>query len=571
MAEWKELYWEDGTGKELLIACDSGDLRNSDIIGEKFSLEEAVCDEKSLRFGGCIASTLKITIINTGKSYKGVKMVVREILNGDTENPFTFGTYTVDSDKLSSDRQSRELVAYDRMRDITSGDMTEWYNGLFFPLTVKKLRDAFFAYWNLKQQDVVLPNDNVYVMKNNNAAGVFGGDIIKDICEINGCFGRIGRSGVFEYVFLPADSADLGRNRYISETHEDFETPYYNQLIISQSTSESDYYHGSGKNTYLLTTRILQFTKEGTAAVADRMFRIISGISYVPVNIKAIGNPCVECGSRINISTKESRISSYVFGRQLTGVHALKDTIEARGLASYERKPGTKDKILQAINGQISELKGSYYYMYVFTNAGAISVDSAERKTISDMEFTAYKTGNVFFNLEASIDVDTEVNETDETVTFNDTEITVTYIINDVETAEYHPTETYMDGKHILRLMYYLMVESNTVTHLVVRIRVTGGRVNIGKNCIKATIFGQGLNADQNNDGNIRIEQVLPTMQTGRPGGVSVAAVGSRLDITSQIPAPADITEMIPMIAVAGPGMVQVTGITDTVTTGGLE
>ena len=56
--EWKDLFWEDGIKKDLVISYGDGELKNSDIKEESISLEESICTEKSLRFGGCNASKL---------------------------------------------------------------------------------------------------------------------------------------------------------------------------------------------------------------------------------------------------------------------------------------------------------------------------------------------------------------------------------------------------------------------------------------------------------------------------------------------------------------------------------
>ena len=64
--------------------------------------------------------------------------------------------------------------------------------------------------------------------------------------------------------------------------------------------------------------------------------------------------------------------------------------------------------------------------------------------------------------------------------------------INESEEV-YHPQETWVDGKHILHLLYYLSVIGARTINFVATLNMSGGSVNIGIGQIQSSIRGQGL------------------------------------------------------------------------------
>ena len=72
-------------------------------------------------------------------------------VNGHTDTPFIFGKYRVVSDKPTDDKRYRNVTAYDAIYDIGESEVSSWYNGLKFPLTLKQFRDSFFSYFGVEQ------------------------------------------------------------------------------------------------------------------------------------------------------------------------------------------------------------------------------------------------------------------------------------------------------------------------------------------------------------------------------------------------------------------------------------
>lgn len=379
--ELKELYYQTSIDKQLVIAYDGGEITNADIDSESMELEESLCSENRLTFGCCEASIFKIRVRNHVMPLKGKRLTVKEYLNGDKKNMFVFGTYTVDSDKPEANRTYRDIIAYDDMYRIINTDVSDWYNSLTFPMTLKQFRNSFFAWFGIIQEETVLVNDGMRVEETIKPSELSGSVVITCICEINGCFGHIGRDGKFQYVFLPeienmvypkndlypqerlfpadGQSERYGQGRYIKCTYEDFKTPVISKLQIRQEENDIGSIVGSGKETYVVEDNFLCYGKNAAdlQAIAQNMFSVISKVSsYYPYNCTAIGNPCVNLGEVVNIYETKMFIESYMLHRVLNGVQALKDTLEAKGSDSYGEDVNSVNKSIIQLKGKVNLL-----------------------------------------------------------------------------------------------------------------------------------------------------------------------------------------------------------------------
>ena len=135
---------------------------------------------------------------------------------------------------------------------------------------------------------------------------------------------------------------------------------------------------------------------------------------------------------------------------------------------------------------------------YTFTNASDIEIGDGANVPIINLRFASVKPTRVIFHAEIALTAETKAdNDTD----FYDAIATVTYIYNEAEIREYHPVETWMDGDHILHLLYYVITQSAQMNHFVVMLQMTNGSAFIPMAHIRSAIYGQGLAASDTWDG----------------------------------------------------------------------
>lgn len=401
MIEYGGQFLKDSVDKQLSIVTDDGQIHitNNELHQEQFELTESLCSESELTFGSCEAGMVKFTVSNIFSGLKDKWMTIKMVLAGNTANPFQIGRYKVYSDTPTADRTKRDIVAYDALYDVINADVAEWYNTLLPDkdsiTTMKAFRDSFFGYFGIEQEDVRLVNDDMKVEKTVEPEELSGATVLNCICEINGCFGHIGRDGRFHYIYLeqeiqglyprnnlyPADdlyprepkSTRVGKKLYISAQYEDFLVKTIDKLQIRKEEDDIGVIVGSGTNAYVIQDNFLVYGKgsEELTGIANNIYGKIRGIIYRPFSADCKGNPCIEVGDAVRLPTRYEIIESYVLKRTLKGIQALRDNYEAAG----EEYRSTQ---VNSVHKSIIQLKGK-------TNVLTRTIEETNSK-ITDVE-----------------------------------------------------------------------------------------------------------------------------------------------------------------------------------------
>ena len=401
MIEYGGQFLKDSVDKQLSIVTDDGQIHitNNELHQEQFELTESLCSESELTFGSCEAGMVKFTVSNIFSGLKDKWITIQTVLAGNTANPFQIGRYKVYSDTPEADRTKRDIVAYDTLYDMINADVAEWYNTLLpdkdSATTMKALRDSFFGYFGIEQADIQLVNDDMKVGKTVEPEELSGATVLNCICEINGCFGHIGRDGRFHYIYLeqeiqglyprndlyPADdlyprepkSTRVGKNLYISAQYEDFLVKTIDKLQIRKEEDDIGVIVGSGTNAYVIQDNFLVYGKgnEELTGIANNIYEKIRGIIYRPFSADCKGNPCIEVGDAVRLPTRYEIIESYVLKRTLKGIQALRDDYEAAG----EEYRSTQ---VNSVHKSIIQLKGK-------TNVLTRTIEETNSK-ITDVE-----------------------------------------------------------------------------------------------------------------------------------------------------------------------------------------
>ncbi len=401
MIEYGGQFLKDSVNKQLSIATDDGrtHITNSELHQEQFELTESLCSESELTFGSCEAGMVKFTVSNIFSGLKDKWITIKMVLAGNTENPFQIGKYKVCSDTPEADRTKRDIVAYDALYDVINADVAEWYNALLpekdSATTMKAFRDSFFKHFGIEQADIQLVNDDMKVEKTVEPEELSGATVLNCICEINGCFGHIGRDGKFYYIYLeqeiqglyprnnlyPADdlyprepkSTRISKSLYISAQYEDFLVKTIDKLQIRKEEDDIGVIVGSGTNAYVIQDNFLVYGKgsEELTGIANNIYGKIRGIIYRPFSADCKGNPCIEVGDAVRLPTRYEIIESYVLKRTLKGIQALRDNYEAAG----EEYRSTQ---VNSVHKSIIQLKGK-------TNVLTRTIEETNSK-ITDVE-----------------------------------------------------------------------------------------------------------------------------------------------------------------------------------------
>ena len=404
--QYSSLFLKDSVDKQLNIVSDDGkiNITNTELHQEKFELTESLCSESELTFGACEAGMIKFTVSNVFLPMKGKWLTAKMTLDGHEDKPFQIGRYKVYSDTPTADRTCRDVVAYDALYDILSSDVTDWYNQILpqkdSKVTLKQFRDSFFNHFGVEQEEVSLVNDEMIIEKtvevkasssgssdtaetSTIGEAISGKDVLSCILEINGCMGNIGRVGKFRYVYLtqemqglypandlyPADdlyprnpkSTSISKSQYISAQYEDYIVRTIDKLQIREKENDIGAIVGDGGNTYVIEGNFLVYGK-GTKElneIGEKTLSKIKGIIYRPFSADCKGNPCLEVGDAVRLTTKYELIETYILKRTLKGIQALRDDLEADGEEYRTSKVNGIQRSILQLKGKSNTLERS--------------------------------------------------------------------------------------------------------------------------------------------------------------------------------------------------------------------
>lgn len=465
--KYKDLFLKSHVDKQLRIATDDGlfTATNSDIAWENFELTESICSESELRFGSCEASMVKFQIRNAFIPLAGKWMTITEALDGNTDVPFQYGRYKVFSDVPTADKEYRDITAYDSMYDILGADVAAWYNSILpeenSTMPLRQFRTSFIRHFGLTEAvpEGGLVNDSMTVQKTIQPEEISGKDVITAICEINGCFGHIGRDGKFHYIYLqqdiqglyPADflfpdhvpdqwdylpqaetghlypqdpkGERMGTGRYIKCQYEDYVVRQINKVQIRKEENDIGTIYpktdpSDKDNSYIIQDNFLVYGKstEELDAIAENIYRKIRGIVYRPFDAECPGNPCFEVGDPLSFSTKYKIVESYIFSRTLKGIQSLKDRYSSKGLERRSQNVNSVQKSIIQLKGKtniltrtIEETKLEMYDIEAGLN-NTITITAAQIRT----ELKNTKEGLESSISQTASQIRTEVNNTRE-------------------------------------------------------------------------------------------------------------------------------------------------------------
>ena len=174
------------------------EIDDSRIESESLVITESLSEAEDLEFGSCESAMMEIVVADVIENLTGKEFSLTVETGG---YQMALGIYTVDSYVRQSDRRKRKITAYDRMRKFNE-DVSGWYNELDFPMTIKSLRDSLCDYVGVRQNSSSLPFDALQISKTIDPKELSGLDVLKAICQINGCFGHIDKTGELKYVRL---------------------------------------------------------------------------------------------------------------------------------------------------------------------------------------------------------------------------------------------------------------------------------------------------------------------------------------------------------------------------------
>ena len=368
-------------------------IYNSSIVSESMIIEQSVCDEPDIKFGGAIASSFEIDVFGvpdlTGKSitvtktqsvaiplYPGTAYPGEGIYPGGKVLSESFKVFTgrVFSCKLDKNHITRKLVAYDDLYWIGGVNCAEWY-GTIFPalphnqtISIEGFRTTLESHYNIIDEypNDALPGDNILTEKAEGKITV--AELYRCLCEMNAAFCFLNGDGKLEYHTISTNNEipdtirkpgteNYGFN-YSDCSYEEYERTVSGMYHRAKNgfVNWFGYEDPSSPKMYFLEDNAL-LDAYGTYTSWDhelgveddgvqRWRKIEKLLYFEPYRPYTLTTPCrlwVQLCDKITfdvhtyevnngvitMSSNPKTISSYVFSRRIKGIQAMTDELSA--------------------------------------------------------------------------------------------------------------------------------------------------------------------------------------------------------------------------------------------------
>ena len=389
----KALFETDSTKKTLTLEflnSDIANVTNDKIYNQSLSIVETLCDEDSLKFGKCSASQLSIQIRDSVNALAGLQVRLTMNIEGSSEN-IPLGVYIIDKPTMSANLGYKKITGYDRMV-LLDIDVSSWYAGLYQDsngvsngntYTIKYLRESLLTFCGVTYESTTLVNDSFELAESlDSSQTISGRSIMENICEINGVFGHINRSGTFAWISIsggtslypaldlypstdlfPRDMRTLPNTKtqssYIDCKYEDYIVHSIDSVQLVD-TDGNEYLNGTlDSNVYAIKSNFCLngLGVDDLQTMSENLLPKIAGIEYMPSETSLVGLPYVEVGDGFVVETNNGTIETVVLNRTLSGTQALRDIYTADGTEYYETATESLTETLSRLSSSTYKTK----------------------------------------------------------------------------------------------------------------------------------------------------------------------------------------------------------------------
>ena len=233
----------------------------------------------------------------------------------------------------------------------------------------------------------------------------------------------------------------------------------------------------------------------------------ISAFAYTPFSVDRCGCPAYDLG---DVLTFPDGIGGDRTGCMMSYEYDYHDVYMLDGYGANPAIYGAQSKTDKELAGLMSRTNANQLQYYTYTNAKPFEIRD-EYKEIISIRFGSTKQTLVTFQAEIALENEIEDQDVDSIIN------NIKYLLNNVE-QEYKPVETWMEGKHLLHLLYLIPIGDAALNTLKVRMNSLGGVTYVLRGNLNAVISGQGLVATDKWDGYIDAEDNIIYVDFGTSG-----------------------------------------------------
>lgn len=477
---------------------------NHDILSGSFTITNQCSEQNDVKIGSVYIGELKCTFKPDLQvpDWTNAQIVVSEgLLIGDKWEDVPLGIYTVS--EANDTEYGIDITAYDNMAHFNRSCSVDITIGTPYELLTLACTTCE-AELGMTQAEVdALPNGTESLSLYTENDIETWQDFIFWVAQATGTFATMDRQGKLvlrKYEQTVVDTL-TNHDRFTGSKFSKFETRYSGLSCVNMADDTTSYYCSDPDNYLTYNLGSNPFLQYGVDSYKEQIRRAVLTallqIDYVPFETSCLCGAMYDLGDIIRCT---DGIAPGKLGCVMMYDYTFNGGCKITGFGSDPALATAKSKTDKNLEGLRSSVSSSDILFFNYENASAIQIGDGESKSIIDIRFTSSVSIGVLFQAEILLDA---------TATSEDVIGTIEYTLNELTIVGYNPTETWKNGKHILSLMYMLMIEENSINRWMVKLNIAGGSIAIAPGAVRAVIYGQGLVGTVEWDGFITLEEKL--------------------------------------------------------------
>lgn len=478
---------------------------NHDILSGSFTITNQCSEQNDVKIGSVYIGELKCTFKPDLQvpDWTNAQIIVSEglLIDGTAWEDVPLGVYTVS--EANDTEYGVDITAYDNMArfnrsctvDITIGTP---YELLTLACTTCELE------LGMTQADVdALPNGTESLSLYTENDIETWQDFVFWVAQATGTIATMDREGKLVLRSYSQNVVDTLTNheRFTGSKFSKFETRYSGLSCVNMENDTTSYYGSDPDNYLTYNLGSNPFLQYGVDSYKEQIRRAVLTallqIDYVPFETSCLCGAMYDLGDIIRCT---DGIAPGKLGCVMMYDYTFNGGYKITGFGSDPALATAKSKTDKNLEGLRNNVSTNEILFFNYENASAIQIGDGESKAIINIRFTSSVSIGVLFQAEILLEA---------TATEADVIGTIEYTLNEVTIIGYNPTETWKNGKHILSLMYMLMIEENSINRWLVKLNITGGSIAIAQGAVRAVVYGQGLVGTVEWDGFITLEEKL--------------------------------------------------------------
>ena len=547
---------------KITFTIGADEYTEENILAGSFQITNQCTDTKDITLGavyiGQLTATLRNVNITRNNWRNQVIMPTFSVLIDADEDEWEdvpLGVFTISEATWKSSGVT--IKAYDNMAKFDKPFSLNQSSGFLYDFLLVACSECDVALGQSEIEIKALPNGTQYFVYYSDVDVSTWRDFISWIAQTMGGYATINRDGELEIRTYGTTAIDsLGEaNRHTGGSFSDYTTKYTMLSYIVIEGNETKVVSASPNDGSLLALGANPFLQSSTIAeqAIQNILTAVGNICYNPFKISTISNPAYDLGDVLTFTGGIAGTSCLCCVQKY--VFSLRKKIEFSGYGADPNSAAAKSKIQKELSNVAKNAALSEMGFTEYRNVSEISATN-ERKQIVRLKLSTNATTKAHIhcsvNLQTVADADI-------------TGIIATYVLDGTE-QDLHPQETYIDGHHVLHLMYILPMVTNEITYFYIWLTAVDGSYTIEREGVWAYASGVGLVGDDVWDGIIDCNDIYEPITVDV--NMTVVACSDELSVALQTPIGVSRFDSvhdveIPEIALAGTWLDSVTIIGD--------